>query len=302
MRVHTDFENIGSIKNAVVTTGTFDGVHIGHKTILNRLNQLAAEINGESVLITFQNHPAKVLNPRKSDKTALITTKHEKIELLRNTGIDHLFIIPFTPEFAKITSHSFVNDILKNKLHARVVIVGFNHHFGYNRQGNFNYLHQISKNSGFMVEEIPMQDIEKEMVSSTQIRKALKGGNIEQANLYLDHLYLLSAKTLKKGSFSQLQNNEIFELVVDDEEKIIPSDGAYKVKLQKHQIEGTMFINRDTGNTQLFFMPERNATLIQNNMTYNYVFYRKLQHINHIKKQQTFISEHIQEVKTLSDN
>jgi cytidyltransferase-like protein len=200
MKVHTNFENVDSIKNAVVTTGTFDGVHIGHKTILIRLKKLASESNGESVLITFQPHPAKILNPGTSEKNALITTKNEKIALLRETGIDHLFIMPVTPEFAK---------------------------------------------------------------------------------------------TIKKDRFSHQQNHTVFELIVEEKEKIIPPDGAYKSHLQEHHIEGALLVNKDTENTRLYFIPEDNSSLIQSGITYNYVFLRKLQHNNHIQKIQKCIFEHM---------
>ncbi len=280
MRVHTDFENFGLIKNAVVTTGTFDGVHAGHKTLLNRLKQLASMINGESVLITFQSNPAKVLYPNKSDKAALITTKNEKIALLRETGIDHLFIIPFTHEFAKTTSHSFVKDILKDKIHARIVIVGINHHFGHNRTGNFNSLHQFSKNYGFMVEEIPMQDIENEIISSTCIRKAIEEGNIEQANLYLDHFYLLLAKTKKTGQCLYYKSSKVWELCIEEKEKLLPSDGAYKVCIPDNNKTGIILINTKTESLRMYFIPEDKTLDLQVDEVYSFVFHTKIRNRN----------------------
>jgi riboflavin kinase/FMN adenylyltransferase len=232
MRIHRNFEELGEIKNPVVTTGTFDGVHIGHKTILNRLRNIADEINGETVLITFHPHPRKVLYPdTKGKKLRLISTQREKIHLLENAGLDHLVIINFTLDFAKTTSHEFVENILVGKLHAKRIIVGFNHHFGKNREGDYDYLYNLAKTHDFDVEEIPEQDVENETVSSTTIRQALSEGRIQRANAYLDHFYIMMG-CLKDG---HPKCREIgfptYQLGIEEEVKLVPPEGVYAVSV-----------------------------------------------------------------------
>ena len=191
MLVHRSLEGL-SIKKAVVTTGSFDGVHIGHKTILNRLRTIARETGGTSVLVTFYPHPRKVLYPSTQGKDLMmINTQAEKIRLLEKAGLDHLVIIPFTLEFSKTSSVDFIRKILVEKLNVSCVVVGFNHHFGHNREGNFDYLYELGKFYNFSVEEIPEQDIHNEFVSSTKIRKAILEGNIQRANAYLDHEFFM---------------------------------------------------------------------------------------------------------------
>jgi riboflavin kinase / FMN adenylyltransferase len=219
-------EASGNIKNAVVTTGSFDGVHIGHKVIINRLNQLAREINGESVLITFHPHPRKVLYPEQKD-LKLINSQDEKIELLTKAGLDHLVIIPFSLEFSRTSSHDFISDILVEQLHAKIVVVGHNHHFGHNRQGDYSYLHRLSEELGFDVEEIPLQDIENETVSSTKIRKALMEGNIQRANAYLDHQYIIKGLVGNGGGIPAAPELHTITLDVEEQEKLIPPPGIY---------------------------------------------------------------------------
>ena len=141
MRIFRGFDEAQGIKNPVVTTGSFDGVHIGHKTILNRLRMLAQKYDGESVLITFDPHPRKVLYPETAGKDLkLINSQDEKLELLRGAGLDDVIIVEFTREFSKITSEEFVRDYLCGKLKASVVVVGFNHHFGFNKEGDYKHL------------------------------------------------------------------------------------------------------------------------------------------------------------------
>lgn len=220
----------GKLKNAVVTTGSFDGVHVGHKVIINRLNQIAREINGESVLITFFPHPRKVLYPEQKD-LKLINTQEEKIELLSKAGLDNLIIIPFSVEFSKTSSQEFISQILIGQLQARVVVVGHNHHFGHNRKGDYSHLHQLSEELGFNVEEIPLLDIENETVSSTKIRKALMEGNIQRANAYLDHQYIVKGEIAGAQEIKQLPGISSFTIIITEEEKLIPPPGIYACNL-----------------------------------------------------------------------
>ena len=233
MKVFRGFEALREIKKPVVTTGSFDGVHVGHKIIINRLKQLAREIEGESVLITFYPHPRKVLYPDSKGKDLLmINSQNEKIELLAETGLDNLIIVNFTREFASITSIQFIENYLLGKLHAEIIVVGFNHFFGKNREGDFTCLEKLSAKHGFRIEEIPQQDIQNEKVSSTRIRKALNKGDIQRANAYLDHLYIIKGEVLPgSGKMKNLGFNTI-GLRLEEDIKLIPPDGVYAIKIE----------------------------------------------------------------------
>ena len=192
MKIFRSFEEARNIRNPVITTGSFDGVHIGHKTILNRLNILAEKYNGESVLITFDPHPRKVLYPETAGKDLkLINSQEEKLTLLEKAGLNNIIIIEFTREFSRITSEEFVRDILHGILNARVVVAGFNHHFGFNQEGDYRQLWGWQEKYNFEAEEIPEQEVQHETVSSTKIRKAISEGYIQRANAYLDHYYMI---------------------------------------------------------------------------------------------------------------
>jgi riboflavin kinase / FMN adenylyltransferase len=247
VKIFSDFENVGSIRNAVVTTGSFDGVHVGHKVILQRLKKLAQDTNGETVLITFHPHPRKVLYPETIGKDLfLINSQREKTELLRKAGLDNLVVVEFTYEFSQITSVDFVKNILLNRLHAKTIVIGFNHHFGHNREGDYEELRQLGQECGFAVEEIPEQDIHNESVSSTKIRKALLEGNIQKANAYLDHHYIImgefrdSNPTLKEIGFPA------FSVRIEEESKLIPPNGVYAVTVadDTNQYRGMCFIRK----------------------------------------------------------
>lgn len=230
MKIFYGFEHVGEIRNAVVTTGSFDGVHIGHKVILQRLKKLAAEIGGETVLITFHPHPRKVLYPETAGKGLfLINSQPEKISLLQKAGLDNLIIVEFTLEFSKITSIDFVRNILLNKLHARKIVIGFNHHFGHNREGDYDALRKLGVINGFEVEEIPEQDIHNESVSSTKIRNAINDGNIQKANAYLDHQYIIIGRMSKSSPILEEIGFPCFSLQIEEDCKLVPPNGVYAV-------------------------------------------------------------------------
>ena len=239
MKIFYDLERLSEIKNPVVTTGSFDGVHIGHKTILNRLREIATNIHGESVLITFHPHPRKVLFPDTAGKTLLlINSQREKIELLRKTGLDNLIILNFTKEFSQISSIDFIRNILVEKLHASKVVIGFNHHFGHNREGNFDYLYELGQYFHFSVEEIPEQDIHNETVSSTLIRKALLEGKIQRANAYLDHHYIIIGQLQQGSETCRNLDFPTMRIPILEENKLVPCDGVYAVSVL---IEGEFY-------------------------------------------------------------
>jgi riboflavin kinase / FMN adenylyltransferase len=223
-------ENIDKIKNCVVTTGSFDGVHIGHKVLINRLNELAHSINGESVLITFYPHVRKVLYPDTAGKDLeMINSQQEKIELLEKTGLDNLVIINFTLEFAKTTAEQFVRNILVGRLGAKIIVVGFNHYFGHNKEGNYDKLIALGKELDFKVVEIPKQELEKETVGSSKIRRSLKDGKIMHANAYLDHIYFLHTRFYNGSVLYKNAGLNTFEVKVEEDSKLIPPDGIYAI-------------------------------------------------------------------------
>lgn len=233
MQVHHSLDFIKPIPAPVVTVGSFDGVHVGHRVIIQRLNDLAARVAGASVLITFSPHPRKVLYPDTAGKDLkMISSFSEKCLLLEEAGLDHLVVIEFTRDFARTSSDEFVKDYLLDKLHAHTLVVGFNHFFGYNKEGSYASLYRDREMYGYRVEEIPEQEIQNETVSSTRIRKALKEGNIQRANAYLEHFFLILTKleavqgTRRKGDFSA------YGFRVDDEHKLLPPEGAYAVSFQ----------------------------------------------------------------------
>ncbi|MDP4224293.1 MAG: adenylyltransferase/cytidyltransferase family protein [Bacteroidota bacterium] len=233
MKIFRSFEEAGMIRNPVVTTGSFDGVHIGHKTILNRLKMLAEKYNGESVLITFHPHPRKVLYPETSGKNLkLISSQEEKLFLLRKAGLDNVIIIEFTKEFSKTTSEQFVRDYLHGKLNARVVVAGFNHHFGFNKEGDYKQLWTLRKKYGFEAEEIPEQEVQHETVSSTKIRQALNEGYIQRANAYLDHYYIVMGIPAKSSYSNPEFPLKFLSIPVTEESKLLPSAGIYAVSLE----------------------------------------------------------------------
>jgi len=255
MRVHYGFEELGTIRNPVVTTGSFDGVHVGHKTIINRIKEIAKVIKGESVLITFYPHPRKVLYPETEGKDLLfINSQKEKLVLLAKSGLDHLIIVRFSLEFSKITSEEFIKGILLGKLHAKCIVVGFNHHFGHNRVGDYEYLYRLSKVEGFRVEEIPEQDIHHETVSSTTIRKALLDGRIQRANAYLDHLYIIIGGLGKGHNIFSKANFPMLTVQLEEVGKLIPPDGVYAVGLEwgKGKFRGLSVISRSLADENPF--------------------------------------------------
>lgn len=229
MRIFRSFEEAADIPSPIVTTGTFDGVHIGHKTILNRLKKLASEYGGESVLITFHPHPRAVLYPDSVGKgLRLINSQEEKIELLSKAGLENIIIIEFTREFSHITGEAFVRDILCGILKSKVIVVGQNHHFGFNQAGDYRQLWNWRSRFGFEAEEIPMQEVQHETVSSTRIRQALADGYIQRANAYLDHFYIVIGQAFADDP-GLSPEVPFIRIPVTECVKLLPPEGLYAV-------------------------------------------------------------------------
>jgi riboflavin kinase/FMN adenylyltransferase len=230
MKVYTKIEDFKNVKNPVVTTGTFDGVHLGHQKIISRLKDVASEEHGETVLLTFYPHPRMVLFPD-DNELKLLNTQHEKIQLLENYGIDHLIIYPFSKEFSRLTSVEFVRNVLVNSIHTKRLVIGYNHHFGRNREGSFDHLKEFAPVYGFDVEEIPAKDIDHIEISSTKIRQALQAGEVEVAATYLGHTYSLSGKVVEGRQLGRTIGYPTANIFIEDKYKLIPADGVYAVKV-----------------------------------------------------------------------
>lgn len=232
-------KNIGkyySKEPSVVTIGTFDGVHIGHQKIIKRLINTAKQMGLKSIILTFFPHPRMVL--QKDTSIKLINTIDERYAILDALGLDYLIIKKFTKEFSRLSAEDFVKQILVEKLHAKKVIIGYDHRFGRNRNADINNLKAFGETYGFDVEEISAQDIDDVSVSSTKIRKALNKGDILQANEFLGHPFMLSGKVVKgKGLGKQFQYPTA-NLCIHEDYKLIPKQGVYIVK---SSINNTVF-------------------------------------------------------------
>ena len=226
MKVYDRLSDFKKLPNAVVTTGTFDGVHFGHKKIISRLQDVATAESGETVIITFHPHPRLVLFPD-DNNLRLLNTQEEKIELLKNCGVQHLVIIPFDKEFSRISSLDFVRNILVNQIGAKKLVIGYDHHFGRNREGSFEHLKEFGPLYGFDVEEIPEQDIDHIAVSSSKIRKSLLEGSIKPANEYLGYYYSLSGSVVKGNQRGRTIGFPTANILVDENRKLIPANGVY---------------------------------------------------------------------------
>lgn len=229
MKVTYGLNNFKTISCAVATTGTFDGVHLGHRKILNQLVAKAKKVGGESVLLTFSPHPRIVLQP--DVELELLSSENEKISLLEKTGIDHLIIHPFTREFSRTQSLDFVREYLVNKIGVKHLVIGYDHHFGRNREGSFDHLKEFGPIYGFEVEEIAAFDIDQVNVSSTKIRNALAEGNVELANMYLGTPYSIGGKVIKGNQIGRTIGFPTANIECDFMHKLLPADGVYAGKL-----------------------------------------------------------------------
>jgi len=245
LKVYHSLEEFKKLDNAIVTTGTFDGVHIGHQAILSKLVNIAKKEKGESVLITFFPHPRMVL--QKDLNIKLLNTVSEKIVLLSKTGIDHLLVFPFTKEFSRMSSIEFVRDILVNKIGTKKLVIGYDHQFGRNREGSFKHLQEFGPVYGFDVEEISAQDIDDVSVSSTKIRTALlERGDVKTASKYLGSHYHLSGTIVTGKKLGSKLGFPTANVNIEEDYKLIPKDGVYAVlvNLDRKTYKGMLNIGK----------------------------------------------------------
>jgi len=244
-----DISNFVTEEKTFVTIGTFDGVHYGHQKILEKLILEAKKTGKKSVLLTFFPHPRMVL--QKVASIELINTITEREKLLKKTGLDYLIIHPFSREFSRTTALEFVRDILVNKFNISKLIIGYDHHFGKNREGNIQQLTEYSYLYDFTVEEIPAQDVDDVSVSSTKIRHALHAGNLKTANRYLGYNFMLNGVVVNGKKLGGKIGYPTANISIEEDYKLIPKTGVYVVKanINKNSVFGMMNIgNRPTVN------------------------------------------------------
>ena len=228
MKVYQNISEFETNNDTVVTMGTFDGVHVGHQKILRRISELARRTGSESVLLTFFPHPRLVLFPDDND-LKLLSTPDERVKLLEGAGIDHLVIHPFSTKFSRITAEEYIKDILVDRFHVGKLVIGYDHHFGRNREGNLDKLKEAAPEYGFEIEEIPAQEIDDVNVSSTKIRKALLAGDVRRANDYLGYTYSATGPVNRGNEVGRSLGYPTANMRPPEKYKLIPGNGIYAV-------------------------------------------------------------------------
>ncbi|WP_183566974.1 bifunctional riboflavin kinase/FAD synthetase [Mucilaginibacter sp. SP1R1] len=228
MRVYNHIDEFTAVKNAVVTIGTFDGVHIGHRKIISGIKDLAKSTHGETVILTFFPHPRMILHPE-DESLKLITTINEKAQLMEALGVDHLIITPFSRDFSNQTAESYIRDVLVNKIGTKKIVIGYDHRFGKDRQGGLDDLLRLGPIYGFDVVEIPEQDINEVAISSTRIRTALLNGQIDLANSFLGYPFFITGTVIRGDQIGRQLGYPTANIVVEEKYKLIPSDGIFAV-------------------------------------------------------------------------
>lgn len=227
MNIYNNVSEFDPSIPTVVTIGTFDGVHLGHRKIIQRLIDSAKKQSLQTALLTFYPHPRMVL--QQSDDLKLINTIDERKHILKETGLEHLIIHPFTLEFSRLTARAYVEDILVKGLNAKKIVIGYDHHFGRNRTADINDLKAFGEEFNFEVDEISKQDIEDVAVSSTKIRKSLENGNLEKANEFLSKPFFISGEIVKGKRLGRQMGYPTANLKISDSYKLVPREGVYVV-------------------------------------------------------------------------
>jgi riboflavin kinase / FMN adenylyltransferase len=248
LKIYRNIADFNPEKKVYLTVGTFDGIHFGHQKLIDSLKKTAKEGDGESVMLTFSPHPRLVLFPNNTD-LKLLNTLDEKIKRLEKSGIDHLIIYPFSKKFSRISALEYVRDFLVKEIKVSTLIIGYDHQFGRNRVGNFDYLKNLSGLYNFEVKEISAQDINEINVSSTKIRKALETGDIDLANQYLGYNFCLTGKVIEGRRIGNTIGYPTANLFIEDEQKIIPMIGVYAVKAVVDGNEHKAMLNIGTNPT-----------------------------------------------------
>ncbi len=239
MQVHREVASLPSFKNAVVTIGTFDGVHTGHLQIISQLKKEADLVNGESVIITFHPHPRKIIfqqhksdTGKKVNDIQLLNTLSERIELLREQAVDHLVIVPFTDEFSEQSAEDYITKFLVTNFHPHTIITGYDHHFGKHRKGNYVLLEEFGDQYGYIVKEIPGHIVNDVAISSTKIREALLSGDVDTANQFLGYQYSFEGVASEGDRIGRTIGYPTANIQPDSIEKLVPANGVYAVNVK----------------------------------------------------------------------
>jgi riboflavin kinase/FMN adenylyltransferase len=257
MQIYHHIKDFKPLKNAVVTIGTFDGVHLGHQEIIEKLVEKAKINKGESVVLTFFPHPRMILNPG-DYSLKMINTMPEKAALLSQLGVDHLIITPFTRDFSNLSPQEYISQVLVNQIGMQSMVIGYDHRFGKDRSGGLKELLNYSQEFNYEVEEIPEQDINDITISSTKIRKALELGDVDTAKQLMGHPFSLTGKVIKGDQIGRTLGYPTANLFIEENYKLIPSDGIYAVKIE---IQESRNKNQELRNP---FHPENQKSLITN--------------------------------------
>lgn len=226
MKVHWDLDHLPAFKNAVITIGSFDGVHRGHQRIIEKIRQLAQSNEGESVVITFHPHPRQIVYP-KDGSLKLLNTTQEKIRLLEQYGVDHVVVVPFTVEFSQLSADEYIQKFLVGKFRPAYIVIGYDHRFGLNRQGDINYLRWYGKEAGYEVIEIARQEVDEIAVSSSKIRTALEQGDMHTAYSLMGHYYTLSGKVVHGEKIGSSIGYPTANISLSQKEKLVPPSGIF---------------------------------------------------------------------------
>jgi riboflavin kinase/FMN adenylyltransferase len=238
MKVHRAIENLPAFRNAVITIGTFDGVHMGHRQVIERLKDEAKAIKGETVIITFHPHPRKVVSSSILG-IRLINTLDEKIELLDDLGVDHLVVVPFTEAFAHQPAEDYIRDFLVDKFKPHTIIIGYDHRFGRDRLGDYRLLEKHAKEYRYNLKEIPKHLLDNISISSTNIREAVLHNDIDTANKLLGYQFFFSGEVMHGDKLGRKLGYPTANLKIMNEEKIVPGDGIYAVYASVHNPQST---------------------------------------------------------------
>ena len=229
MKVYSNIENLPSFNKAVVTIGTFDGVHLGHQQIIEQLKKEAQAIGGETVLVTFDPHPRKIVSNK---PLQLINSLPEKIELLQKQGVDNIVVVPFTRSFSSQTANEYVEDFLVKKFHPHTVIIGYDHRFGKDRSGDFHLLEEYAGRHAFKLIEIPVHLVDEAAISSTKIREALLNGWLEDVCRFLGYDYFFEGLVVQGNKLGRTIGYPTANLQPKMEDKLIPGNGVYAVTVE----------------------------------------------------------------------
>jgi len=242
MNVYNNISELPGFNKAVITIGTFDGLHDGHRKIISQLKEVAKSINGTTVVITFFPHPRHVLS-NTENKVFILNTLEEKIALLRTEGIENLVIVPFTNEFSSMDAEAYISNFLVNSFHPHTIIIGYDHRFGKNRTGNFELLKEGEKKYGYEVVEITAQQLNDIAISSTKIRQKLSEGDVTAANSLLGYAYFFSGKVVQGDQLGRTIGFPTANLEIAEQEKLIPGNGVYAVDVLKKDIKRKGMMN-----------------------------------------------------------